>query len=139
MNNTTQSALDALSEKATQGEWEVQEPIDIGLMIVEAGKEAYEWRGIADLLFPDERGDIPRKQVIANAAFIVALVNAYRTGHLTVADPAAIAAAEARGREAGLKLAAGVAYLECVKAKNVALGTRVEAALLALANLEGGQ
>ena len=92
--------LRALSEKATKGDWEVQEPIDIGLMIVEAGKEAYEWRGIADLLFPDDRDDIPRKQVIANAAFIVALVNAYRTGHLTVADPAAIAASEARGREA---------------------------------------
>ncbi len=42
------------------------------LWIVEAGKEAYEWRVIAGCPWPDERGDIGKKQVEANARLIAA-------------------------------------------------------------------
>lgn len=51
----------------TPGPWEVESPMDGELWIVEAGKQAYEWRVIAGCPFPDERSDIPRKQVEANA------------------------------------------------------------------------
>lgn len=51
----------------TPGPFAVESPMDDSLWIVEAGKQAYEWRVIASLPFPDERGDILRTQVIANA------------------------------------------------------------------------
>ena len=54
----------------TAGAWEVENPMDHELWIVEAGKETYEWRTIAGLPYPSERGEIPRKQVEANAEFI---------------------------------------------------------------------
>ncbi|MGW8203010.1 hypothetical protein ACWGM0_10740 [Sphingomonas bisphenolicum] len=42
------------------------------LWIVEAGKEVHEWRPLAVLHFPEQRGDIARKQVIANADLFAA-------------------------------------------------------------------
>jgi len=42
------------------------------LWIVEANKQAYEWRVIAASPFPDERGDIPRAQVEANTRLMSA-------------------------------------------------------------------
>lgn len=56
----------------TPGPFSVESPMDDGLWIVEAGKQAHEWRVIATLPFPDERGDIPRAQVIANARLFAA-------------------------------------------------------------------
>lgn len=56
----------------TPGLWGIQEPMDEGLWIVEAGKEAYEWRVIASCPWPDEPGDIPRNRVKANARLIAA-------------------------------------------------------------------
>ena len=56
----------------TPGPWAVQEPMDHELWIVEDGKEAYEWRVIAGLPWPSEKGDIARKQVEANARLIAA-------------------------------------------------------------------
>lgn len=54
----------------TKGPWEIQEPMDHELWIVEAGKQSFEWRVIAGLPWPDEKSDIPRKQVEANARLI---------------------------------------------------------------------
>lgn len=58
--------------KHTPGPYSVESPMDDCLWIVEAGKQPYEWRVIATLPFPDERGDIPRTQVIANARLFAA-------------------------------------------------------------------
>lgn len=56
----------------TPGPFAIESPMNDGLWIVEAGKEAYEWRVIAALPFPSEKGDIPRKQVVANANLFAA-------------------------------------------------------------------
>lgn len=56
----------------TPGPFEIESPMDDELWIVEDGKEAYEWRVIASLPLPSEKGDIPRKQVQANAALFKA-------------------------------------------------------------------
>lgn len=56
----------------TKGPWTVEEPMDHELWIVEAGKEAYEWRVIAGLPWPSEKGDISRPEVKANASLISA-------------------------------------------------------------------
>ena len=73
---TLLETLRALAPVVTPGDWEVKEPMDHGLRIVEAGKETYEWRFIAGLPWPDGHEGIPRKAVEANAALIVALRNA---------------------------------------------------------------
>ena len=76
MTNPTQSALDALSKAALEAELDE---------LANGTQQTFDrW----------ER---------AKERFEIALVNAYRTGHLTVADPAAIAAAEARGFERGIR------------------------------------
>lgn len=67
--------LEELAVLATPGDWEVEDPMDHELWIVEAGKQAYDWRVIAGLPLPDERKDIPRKQVKANADLIALLHN----------------------------------------------------------------
>ena len=59
--------------KFTPGPWSVEQPMDFELAIVEAGKPAHEWRFIATCMFPDENGDIPKKEVIANAHLIAAI------------------------------------------------------------------
>jgi hypothetical protein len=74
--------LAALSEAATPGEWAVEQPMDMELLIVEAGRQVYEWRTIAGCPLPGETFDIPRKQVTANAALIVYAINAIRSGDL---------------------------------------------------------
>ena len=56
----------------TPGPWEVESPMDHELWIVEAGKQAYEWRVIAGCPWPDDIGGISRKQVKANAHLIAA-------------------------------------------------------------------
>ena len=66
------NALTDLKQGHTSGPWEVEQPMDHELWIVEAGKEAYEWRVIAGCPFPDEKGDISRQQVEANARLIAA-------------------------------------------------------------------
>jgi hypothetical protein len=62
--------------KHTPGPWVVENPMEFELSVVEAGKEAYEWRFIACCPFPDpddrDRDDIPRSQVKANARLIAA-------------------------------------------------------------------
>lgn len=56
----------------TPGPWSVEDPMDHELMILESGKEAYEWRTIAGCPWPTERGDISRRQVEANAHLMAA-------------------------------------------------------------------
>lgn len=56
----------------TPGPFEVQDPMGNSLWIMEAGKEVHEWCPLAVLYFPEQRGDIPRKQVIANADLFAA-------------------------------------------------------------------
>ena len=63
--------------KFTPGPWSVEQPMDFELAIVEAGKPAHEWRFIATCMFPDENGDIPKKEVIANAHLIAAAPDLY--------------------------------------------------------------
>lgn len=63
--------LAALVERATPGNWCIEEPMDHEQWIVEDGKDSYEWRVIAGCPWSDDRSDIPRKQQVANAAFIV--------------------------------------------------------------------
>lgn len=80
-----------MSRAHTPGPFDVESPMDDELWIVEAGKESYEWRVIASLPFPDERGDIPRSQVIANARLFAAsdsMLNALTglTGILATAE-----------------------------------------------------
>ncbi|WP_159975812.1 hypothetical protein [Novosphingobium sp. 18052] len=52
----------------TPGPFAVEEPLDGELWIVEAGKDAWDWRVVASLPFPSSTGDISRAQVKANAA-----------------------------------------------------------------------
>jgi hypothetical protein len=56
----------------TPGPWEVESPMPDELWIVEAGKQAHEWRVIAGSPFPGDRDDIPRAQVKANARLMAA-------------------------------------------------------------------
>ena len=91
--------LEQLSAAATQGEWSVCE-YDAGSYIYDAGgsptpsiqcEEAdcaiVHWDGFKQEYWVSANGNA--KQIEANAAFIVALVNAYRTGQLVaVADDA---------------------------------------------------
>ena len=63
--------------KWTPGPWSVEQPMDFELTIVEAGKPTYEWRFIATCGLPDEKGDIPKKQVIANVNLIAAAPELY--------------------------------------------------------------
>lgn len=89
---TDHEALEALSKKATQGVWSVCE-YDAGSHIYDAGgfptpsiqcEEAdcgiVHWDGFKQEYWVSANGNA--KQIEANAAFIVALVNAYRTGQL---------------------------------------------------------
>lgn len=65
--------------------WEVQDPMgaDIGLWIVETGKQAYEWRCIAlacqdgDDREPGDPAPIGSLEQAANAAFIVRACNSH--------------------------------------------------------------
>lgn len=92
MTNYTPEALEALSKKATQGVWSVCE-YDAGSHIYDAGgfptpsiqcEEAdcgiVHWDGFKQEYWVSANGNA--KQIEANAAFIVTLVNAYRTGQL---------------------------------------------------------
>ena len=89
--------LDKLSAAATQGEWSVFE-YDAGSHIYDAGgfptpsiqcEEAdcaiVHWDGFKQEYWVSANGNA--KQIEANAAFIVALVNAYRTGQLVAVQP----------------------------------------------------
>lgn len=67
--------LRQLDAEATPGPLCVEDPMEHELWIVEDGKEAYEWRVIAGFPCPDEHGDVPRKQVRANAELYVLLRN----------------------------------------------------------------
>lgn len=65
--------LRKLAEAATPGPWCVEDPLDETLSIVEAGKQTYEWRFIANCSIPDEDDhDFTFREVKANAAFIAA-------------------------------------------------------------------
>jgi hypothetical protein len=60
-----------VAEKATQGEWSVEDPLADTLSIVEAAKETYEWRFIANCTMPDEDDhDFTGSEVKANAKHI---------------------------------------------------------------------
>lgn len=71
----------------TAGPWAVEDPMgaDIGLWIVEAGKQTYEWRCIALVCQDDPTNDEDRDPVRpitggeqeANAAFIIRACNSY--------------------------------------------------------------
>jgi len=89
--------LEQLSAAATQGEWSVFE-YDAGSHIYDAGgfptpsiqcEEAdcaiVHWDGFKQEYWVSANGNA--KQIEANAAFIVALVNAYRTGQLVAVQP----------------------------------------------------
>lgn len=69
-NNALAVELRAKLTGTTAGAWEVENPMDHELWIVEAGKETYDWRTIAGFPYPSERHEIPRKQVEANAEFV---------------------------------------------------------------------
>lgn len=62
-----------MSETAhTPGPWAAEQPMDFEIMIVQGGKEAFEWKTIAGLPFPEDDWDIPRDQVEANATLMAA-------------------------------------------------------------------
>jgi len=102
----TQSARDAaellkLDAAATPGVWEVDQ--FAGTLVMAGHRNVAATGGYQSNFGPD-----PRIENDANAAFITSLVNLYRAGRLTVADPTAIEATEQRGYERGLREAAGV-------------------------------
>lgn len=91
------TTLEQLSAAATQGEWSVFE-YDAGSYIYDAGgfptpsiqcEEAdcaiVHWDGFKQEYWVSANGNA--KQIEANAAFIVALVNLYRTGQLVAVQP----------------------------------------------------
>ncbi len=83
----TPEALEALSKAATQGEWEATERD--GYHEVLAPDNCCDWYGRPKchaVLYGDTEVDESGE----NAAFIVALVNLYRTGHLILVDDAAV-------------------------------------------------
>lgn len=61
-----------MSGAHTPGPWSAETPMDDSIWIVEDGRQVYDWRVIATLYFPENRGEIPRKQVEANALLIAA-------------------------------------------------------------------
>ena len=54
-------------EAGTDGPWSSDNPMDHEIWIVEDGKQAYDWRVIAGLPWPENRSDITRKQQSHNA------------------------------------------------------------------------
>lgn len=59
----------------TPGKWEIERPFDFELTIVEAGKQAYEWKFIATIPLPekdDGNVSLPRNTCHANARLIAA-------------------------------------------------------------------
>lgn len=63
--------------KHTPTPWSIEDPMGDDLWIVEANKEAYEWRCIASVQAtpPDEGPELSRAEMRANAAFIIKSVN----------------------------------------------------------------
>lgn len=80
----TNPDLAALSAAATQGEWGLASRC--GILLIGAGENSAErrWNCVAQVDEPD--GEAPYLLGEANAALIVALVNAYRTGNLVQID-----------------------------------------------------
>jgi hypothetical protein len=68
---TPTTDLQKLLAEATEGPWQIEDPLDLGPTVYQStGKAFYDEHEVAFCRWPESKSDLPRKAVLANARLI---------------------------------------------------------------------